>query len=301
MRLITAVLSAILICSPAPLLAADEADTEIETIVIPLGKKDDQFDKEFADDFASEFDDDFGDTFDDDGPASEELIADPLEGFNCSMFYFNDRLYFYVMKPVARGYRFLVPSQARVSVANAFANLTTPIRAGNSLLQLKFRDVGVELYRFLVNSTVGLGGLFDPAASLAGVKKVDDEDFGQTMGVYGIGHGFYLVLPVLGPSSLRDAIGSLADTSVYPLRYADLTYLEYLGVKSYKVINALSLDPDTYEGIVRDALDPYLFIRAAYAQRRLAQVGKTKYNLNVFDDFKSEQLQKLNPFKWLGQ
>ncbi len=259
---------------------------EVPTVVIPLGQTDDKFDRDFEDDFDNEFDDQ--------GGGNEVLIADPLEGFNRSMFYLNDKLYFYLMKPVARGYRAVVPRPARTSVSNAFHNLATPVRTGNSLLQFKFRDVGVELYRLIFNSTVGLGGLFDPAAT-AEVKKVDDEDFGQTLGVYGVGHGFYLVLPLLGPSSLRDAVGGFADTAADPLRYVDMKFLEYLGVKSYKTLNALSLDRDTYEGIVRDALDPYSFIKAAYAQRRLAQVGKTKYNLNMFEN------AELNPFRWLGE
>ena len=167
------------------------------------------------------------------------------------------------------------------------------------LLQFRFRDVATELYRLLVNSTVGLAGLFDPAASLAGVKKLDHEDFGQTLGYYGAGHGFYLVLPVIGPSSLRDGAGSLVDTFVDPLNYIDLTTLEYAGVKTFRAINSLSLDRDTYEGIVRDSLDPYLFVRAAYAQRRAAQVGKVDYDILSLDGTFLDD-ETFNPFKWMG-
>ena len=228
----------------------------------------------------------------------EKLIADPLEPFNRGVFWVNDKLYFYLFKPIARGYRLVLPRQARVSVGNVFSNLATPIRAGNALLQLKFRDFGTEIYRFVINTTFGIGGLFDPAASVAGVTP-SIEDFGQTLGYYGAGHGFYLVLPIVGPSSLRDGTGSFIDSFADPFRYADLKTVEYLGVKMFDATNRLSLDRDTYEGIVRDSIDPYLFIRAAYAQRRLAQVGKNTYNINLFQGplFDSDLL---NPFDWFG-
>lgn len=273
-----------------PLYAAELKSAALTTEVISTERQADQFDEDFADDFDSDFSG--SDNLD------EILISDPIERVNRGVFWFNDKLYFYMIKPVARGYRLILPRQARVSVSNAFSNVAMPVRATNSLLQLKFRTVATEIYRFLVNSTVGLGGLFDPAASVAGIEKVE-EDFGQTLGYYGAGHGFYLMLPVIGPSSLRDSTGGLVDTFADPFRYFDLTNLEYLGAKTVKVINALSLDRDTYEGIVRDSIDPYLFVRAAYVQRRAALVGKVDYDILTFD---GEFLEngKLNPFKWLG-
>ena len=282
----------LLVCSffVAPLQAADLAMVDVPTQVIPEHQRNDLFDDDFADDFHD---------FDDEGSVDEILIDDPLERFNRGVFWVNDKLYFYLIKPVAKGYRLILPRQARVSVRNVFSNVATPVRATNDLLQFKFYDLATELYRLIVNSTVGLGGLFDPASSLAGVAETDDEDFGQTLGYYGAGHGFYLVLPVVGPSSLRDAVGGVADSFADPLRYAELTTLEYFGVKSFKVVNSLSLDRDTYEGIVRDSLDPYLFVRAAYAQRRVAQIGKIEYDiLSLNGDFLEDEA--LNPFKWLG-
>lgn len=276
----------------APLHASQLAMVDVPTQVIPADRRGDKFDEDFADDFDS----DFAEV----ESVDEILIDDPLEPFNRGVFWVNDKLYFYLIKPIAKGYRLILPRQARVSVGNAFYNAATPVRAANDLLQFKFHDVATELYRLIVNSTVGLGGLFDPAASLAGVDKVDDEDFGQTLGFYGAGHGFYLVLPVLGPSSLRDGAGTLVDTFADPIRYVDMATLEYFGVKSFKVVNSLSLDRDTYEGIVRDSLDPYLFVRAAYAQRRAAQVGKVDYDiLSIDGNFWDEGT--FNPFKWLGQ
>jgi phospholipid-binding lipoprotein MlaA len=245
--------------------------------------------------------DDFDSAFDE--PLSlnnkpKVLIADPFEPVNRGFFWFNDKLYFYMIKPVAKGLRVVVPRPARVSVKNFFLNLASPIRLGNCLLQLKFRDFGTELYRFTINSTFGVAGLFDVADSYAGVKQVS-EDFGQTLGVYGFGHGFYLVLPVVGPTSLRDVSGSFIDSFADPLRYADMETIDYVSVKLADVENRISLDNDTYEGVMRDSLDPYLFIRTAYAQRRLAQVGKRAYNLNIFQAplFDGDWL---NPFDWFG-
>lgn len=199
-------------------------------------------------------------------------IADPIEPVNRGIFWVNDKLYFYLLKPVARVYR-VVPRPVRTSVDNVFANLGFPIRFVNNLLQFKFRGAAVEFDRFLINSTVGLAGLFDPAGSIPELQP-QKEDLGQTFGHFGIGQGFYLVLPVLGPSSLRDGVGLAGDYFLDPLNYTDLTYLEQGAVKGGETVNYLSLDKDTYEQIKRDALDPYLFIRNAYAQRRQAQVEK---------------------------
>ncbi len=268
-------------------VSALAAETIDEPIVIA------EADNPFAD-----FDTAFDDFHSPGDKESVKLISDPLEPVNRGVFWVNDKLYFYVFKPIAKGFRLVLPRPARVSVKNFFSNLTTPIRLGNTLVQFKFRDFGTELYRFVINSTFGVLGLFDPAESVAGVKKVS-EDFGQTLGFYGFGHGFYLVLPVVGPTSLRDVSGSFVDSFADPLRYADLETLEYIGVRWFDVENRLSLDHDTYEGIVQDSLDPYLFMRSAYAQRRLAQVGKGSYNLNIFQSplFDSDML---NPFEWFG-
>lgn len=128
----------------------------------------------------ADFDADFGDDFSG-GSVPERLISDPLELFNRGVFWVNDKLYFYALKPVAKGYRLVIPRTARVSVGNFFSNLAAPIRVGNALLQLKFRDFGTEVYRFVINTTFGIAGLFDPAESVAGVRPVN-EDFGQTLG-----------------------------------------------------------------------------------------------------------------------
>jgi phospholipid-binding lipoprotein MlaA len=193
-------------------------------------------------------------------------VSDPLEPVNRGIFWFNDKLYFYLVKPVARGYRWAVPEPWRVAVQNVFSNLASPVRIINAGLQGKFRDAGNELTRFFVNTTIGIGGLFDTARDHFDIRK-HDEDTGQTFGYYGIGPGFYLVLPILGPSDVRDAIGTFADARMNLVYYLfeGWTYYE---VKAYEKVNDLSIDKDTYESIKKEALDPYLFVRDAYMQYR---------------------------------
>jgi phospholipid-binding lipoprotein MlaA len=202
-------------------------------------------------------------------------VYDPLEPINRGIFWFNDKMYFYVMKPLARGFRY-VPEPWRVSLKNFFNNLQAPVTIVNATLQGKFADAGNELTRFATNTTLGIGGLFDPSKEHFGIRP-KEEDTGQTLGYYGVGPGPYLVLPFLGPSNLRDGVSLLADTRL------DLAYYiwgkgkdnyDYYGILAFKMINNLSLDKDTYEGIKKDALDPYLFVRDAYAQYRQSQIDK---------------------------
>jgi phospholipid-binding lipoprotein MlaA len=201
-------------------------------------------------------------------------IADPIESVNRGVFWINDKLYFYLFKPIARAYR-VVPQPARTSVSHFFTNLGFPIRFVSHLLQFKFSNATIEFDRFLINSTAGLAGLFDPASGIPDFKLPDpDEDLGQSLGYYGAGNGFYLVLPVFGPSSLRDGIGTVGEVCLDPWTYIDFSWLERGGVKGFDITNRLSLDKDTYEQIKQDAIDPYLFIRNAYVQRRQAQIAK---------------------------
>ena len=205
----------------------------------------------------------------------EELVVwDPIEPFNRGVFWFNDKLYFYAFKPVARGYRAVLPEPARKSVDNFFLNLAAPVRIVNALLQLKGQKAADELFNCFFNTTFGLVGLFDlgvvPASS-------NGEDFGQTLGHYGTPPGFYLVIPILGPSNARDAVGAVGDALTHPVPspyYLQMKPLEVVGVQSYEVVNNLSLDKDTYESIKKDTLDPYLFVRNAYMQKRAAKIDK---------------------------
>ncbi len=222
-------------------------------------------------------DEDKGDRVDDafsgefDADIEEATVADPLEKMNRGIFWFNDKVYFYVLKPVARAVR-VVPEPVRSSLGNAFHNLAAPIRFANATFQLKFRDAGSELSRFVINSTIGILGLFDPAGHYFGLKS-KDEDFGQTLGHYGVGQGAYIVLPFLGPSSLRDAAGTFTDVFFDPVYYTtDKQTQDIVAVRATEAVNTVSLDKDTYEAIKREAMDPYIVIRSAYAQHRAGKV-----------------------------
>lgn len=203
-------------------------------------------------------------------PESPPAIADPIEPVNRALFVFNDKAYFWVMKPVAQGYRAVVPEGVRISVRNFFSNLAMPIRFVNNLLQGKIRNSGVELARFAINTTAGIGGLFDPAKNDFHIEP-RNEDLGQTFGKYGLGHGFYIVLPLLGPSSLRDAAGLAGDSFLDPVAYAGDTDV-VIGARVLKVENEISLRIGEYEDLKKSAVDPYVAVRDAYSQYRARKV-----------------------------
>lgn len=201
----------------------------------------------------------------------EEVIADPLEPLNRAMFTFNDKLYFWVLKPVARGYSTVVPEWGRVRVKNIFQNITVPVRFVNNLLQLKIQGAGTELLRFVFNSTAGAVGMFDVAKNID--LKTQDEDLGQTLGVYGMGNGFYLVWPVLGPSSFRDTVGTVGDFFLDPINYITPVGPR-IGVRSLDITNTTSLHIGDYEDIKEASLDPYVSFKDAYLQYRNNKVKK---------------------------
>jgi len=197
-------------------------------------------------------------------------IADPLEGFNRAMFGVNDVLYRGILKPVARGLRIL-PVPVRNGGRNFFNNLGAPVSAGSALLQGDLHNTLTEAGRFVINSTAGILGLFDPATGM-GIAR-DEEDLGQTMARWGVGHGFYLVLPFLGASSLRDTIGNIATNRLNPV-YEELDSDEIVAINIISGEISLSLDQDTYEGLYENALDPYIFFRSAWVQNRAGRVAE---------------------------
>lgn len=209
--------------------------------------------------------DEFG-NFDEFAGMNEKPVYDPLIVYNRAMTTFNDKFYFWVLKPVASGYAKILPAVARRSVNRFFLNLGFPVRGVNNLLQLKGRPAAEETFRFAINTTAGIGGLFDPAEKWFALKP-HPEDFGQTLGWYGAGGGFPIVFPFLGPSNLRDTIGKVPDWFLYPPYYLEDPYVK-AGITSYNVINYTSLHLGEYEAIKRDALDLYIFLRNAYEQNR---------------------------------
>ncbi len=206
------------------------------------------------------------DEFDQEFTSAAVQVADPLEPVNRAIFVFNDRLYFWVLKPVAKGYNFIVPGAARRGVRNFFSNLLTPIRFVNCVLQGKGSSAATEVVRLITNTTLGVAGFWDPAMDLYGVE-ISNEDLGQTLGAYGIGNGFFLMWPVLGPNTLRDTVGFFGDLYVNPIYYLEPTSLSF-GVGLYRRFNDLSLRIGDYEAVKQAAVDPYVAFRDGYIQFR---------------------------------
>jgi phospholipid-binding lipoprotein MlaA len=199
-------------------------------------------------------------------------IADPIEPVNRVVFEINDKVYFWVLKPAAQGYNFVVPEPVRISVRNFFRNVAMPIRFVNSLFQGKFKGAGTELARFGINTTIGLVGFFDVAKSRFDLNP-QNEDFGQTLGFYGMGGLMYIVWPLLGPSTVRDTIGLAGDTFLNPVSYID-PFEAAFGVRAFEQINKTSLELGTYEDLKAASVEPYIGVRDAYIQHRQGQINK---------------------------
>ncbi len=195
---------------------------------------------------------------------------DPLYYWNRAMFTFNDRFYFLLARPVTKGYARIVHEDVRTVINNFFLNISMPIRFVNSLLQFKFNSAGTELLRFGINSTLGVAGFLDVAKTGYGFNS-SDEDFGQTLGKYQLGHGAYFILPLLGPSSIRDTVGLVGDLFLYPIGYIRPRLLSG-GIYSYEEMNRLSFNPDDYDILKDAAIDPYTAVRDAYYQNRKQKV-----------------------------
>lgn len=208
-------------------------------------------------------------------PSSPEepmkTVADPLEPVNRVFFHVNDKLYFWVFKPVASGYKAIVPEPVRVSVRNFFSHMATPIRMTNCMLQFDIKGTGTETMRFLLNTTIGVAGFFDPAKKRFNLDR-QEEDFGQTLGFYGVGPVFYVDWPILGPSSVRDTVGAVADGFLEPWNYLVTSFYVNAGIKVYDRINRTSLTIGEYEDLKKAALDPYLALRDAYHQYRQKKI-----------------------------
>ena len=218
-------------------------------------------------------DQDVGDLFGDYNEVEkEQSVADPISGFNKLMYRFNDKVYFWVYKPVATGYGRVVPQPVRIGIGNMFDNLMFPVRFVNSVLQGKIRGAGSEAGIFVVNSTVGLLGFF-PVAQDHFKLKNSKEDLGQTFGVCRIKEGFYIVLPFLGPSTLRDLVGDVGDRFITPLAY--VTPMEAsLGLTAFETVNNLSLRLGNYESFKQAAVDPYVSMKDAYIQLRRKRISQ---------------------------
>ena len=197
------------------------------------------------------------------GP-TRERNPDPWEGFNRSVYKFNDVIDRNALKPVARAYRDHVPKPVQTGVGNFFTNLSYPATVVNQFLQGKVKEGGQDIARLVINTTLGWGGIFDVAAGAR--LPVHDEDSGQTLGRWGVPPGPYLMLPFLGPATLRDAPARIADDVTQPFRWYDAGNERWFSLGLYltdKRASLLQLDR-----LVNEAYDPYAFVRDAYLQRR---------------------------------
>lgn len=217
---------------------------------------------------------------------------DPLEGFNRGVFAFNTVLDRIIFRPVARGYVKVVPEGARTSISLFFSNLFYPKTIVNQFLQGKPQAGASDLGRMLINTTVGLGGLFDPATEMGFVRH--DEDFGQTLGWWGVGSGPYLVLPLLGPSTLRDAPARIVDYPLNPAGHLDDDDAELaIGITSSVDNRARLL---SFDRLLEESFDPYAFLREAYLQNRAAAVSDGKRSHEQLQDYEWTAPRTYQPF-----
>lgn len=245
------------------------------------------------------------DALDDDLLLYEEearIISDPLEPLNRVFFHFNDKFYFYLLNPVAKTYAAVFPDDIRTSFDNAFHNLLSPVRMVNNLLQGKLEASGLELTRFVINTTLGSVGLGDAAKSGFGLEAPADEDLGQTLGKYGVGEGLYFCWPFIGPSNVRDTIGFVGDAFLNPLTYVSLSDSQTgLAVQSGKRVNETSLKLGEYEDFKESSFDPYFALRDYYIQSRRSKIadkidGQGQGARLIESDGFTEQLLAAEPF-----
>jgi phospholipid-binding lipoprotein MlaA len=198
-------------------------------------------------------------------------VEDPLEPLNRIMYHVNDTLYFWVFKPVTEVYKNITPEPAQIGIRNFFHNLTTSIRFVNCHLQGKTATADMELNRFLTNTTVGILGFGDPAKDQHGLEHPEKEDMGQTLATYGLGDGFYIVWPLLGPSNVRDSVGTMGDLFLNPVFYIESTEAT-ISISTVKFTNEKSFHIGEYETFKSAALDPYVAMREVYIQYRNKQI-----------------------------
>jgi phospholipid-binding lipoprotein MlaA len=212
---------------------------------------------------------------------------DPWEPLNTKFFEFNRQLDRWILKPVAKGYNFIVPNIVQVGVSNIFYNSRATPRFLNNMFQGKFTGAGIEVGRFLINTTVGIGGFFDVAQHYFKLTT-PEEDTGQTLGFYGVPPGPYLMIPILGPYTVRDLAGYAGDIALNPIYWLilptmhnidsiptvvdiderALTYAISIGARATEVVNERSLNLEKFQGVEESTLDLYAAVRNAYLQKR---------------------------------
>jgi len=220
-------------------------------------------------------------------------IADPLEPMNRGILKFNNAVDMVLLDPLAKGYNAVLPGFAKQAVGNFLNNLRSPLYAANNVLQGDIGGAGKNLARFVMNSTIGIAGLVDVAAK-NGLQH-EPEDFGQTLAVWGVGNGFYLVWPILGPSSLRDTAGTFADAFADPVRIIAFSEGEewiYYTRGGVEALHAKAQTVEVLEDLKENSLDYYSALKSIYEQRRVALIRDNSYNMSApqvsYDDYEAE-------------
>ncbi len=203
-------------------------------------------------------------------PSQEDVTPDPLEPVNRAVFKFNDKVDRYALKPVARAYQNVTPRPVRTGVSNFFGNLSDVSVAANALLQGKFEQGLLDTARVAVNTVIGIGGIFDIATSMN--LERHNEDFGQTLGVWGVPEGPYLVLPFFGPQTLRSTVGLVGDSQIEPLNSSSIASSTRGKLVTLNVVNARSRLLAASSILDTASLDPYLFMRESYLNWSRQQV-----------------------------
>ena len=227
-------------------------------------------------------------------------IPDPLEGLNRAILKFNTGVDIILIEPIAGAYKFIVPEVARDSVQNFMRNLRTPVYVANNVLQGDIGDAGVGTARFVVNTTFGIAGLFDVAKKHG--LGFEQEDFGQTLATWGVGDGFYIVWPILGPSSLRDSVGMGVDTLADPVRIVAFSEDEewiYYTRNAIEAVDNRSRLLETIRDTRENSLDYYSSLKSIYEQRRSALIRDSVYTNNY--DIPSYEYDEYDEYDMYGE
>jgi phospholipid-binding lipoprotein MlaA len=202
-------------------------------------------------------------------------IADPLEPFNRVIFRFNDVVYRQAVEPISRFYSDVIPDPVDRGLTRFFRNFRYPIRLVSNLVQGDLAIARIETERFIINSTAGLAGFLDPASGMEGLERPVPQDIGHALGAYGMGEGIYLVLPILGPSSGRDALGFVGNRAVHPLYYPYSVWDESTMDWTLSITQFVNASPGLirgYRSVTDNAIDPYGSLKSSYIQARRADI-----------------------------
>jgi len=198
-------------------------------------------------------------------------VADPIQPVNRATFWFNHQFYRYLLKPLSRTYDTVFPQRVRTGIFNVFDNLEYPDRFVNDLLQARFHNAGKETGKFVVNSVAGVGGIMKVSDRIPALKDVPKTDTGLTFARWGIDHGFYVVLPVIGPKSLRDTVGYAGDYALSPIAWFVYWYPAAIwtpAVTAPDSARTMHGRLSAYDAVTEHTIDPYLAVRSSYIQNR---------------------------------